>query len=111
MVSNDYVYEMFISEPFWTLIDDNNAPEFASCLQALKVLRSLVKRNRRPSEHLNRQIIMKCIALKRALNYLYSKPLKNDTTFEKLLQIRNNLHNRHQRGETEAYGNDFQFQR
>ena len=87
LVSNDYVYEMFISEPFWTLIDDNNALEFASCLRALKALRSLVKRNQRPSEHLNRQIIIKCIALKRTLNYLYSKPLKNDTTFEKLLQI------------------------
>ena len=95
LVSNDYVYEMFISEPFWTLIDDSKAREFDNCLRALKAIQSLVKRNQRPSEHLDRQIIMKCIVLKRTLNYLYSKQLENDTTYEKLLQIRNNLRDYH----------------
>lgn len=89
---DDYLYAIFICEPVWSLIAHEKASEFISCLRTLRALRSMVARNQRPSNSSNRQIIENSILLKRSLNRLYSKPLKDDPVFTKLLKLKRLYH-------------------
>uniref|UniRef100_A0A0A9YM31 Uncharacterized protein n=1 Tax=Lygus hesperus TaxID=30085 RepID=A0A0A9YM31_LYGHE len=95
VISNDYLYALFICEPIWSCVVHEKSIEFISCLRTLRALRTLLKSTtirQQPSTLTDsssiQQIIEYSILLKRQLNKLYNKPLKDENTFKKLLSIR-----------------------